>query len=492
MAVETVVIRLGGREVIHLSDYSVKLGIFQQPGSFRCTIGRPYEFRRLAEAFPPKSTYEIFLNGLRIQTGLTDGFSNAAGGTKTEIQLTGRDPLQKLVDTELDKQLTFTELTYKQLVEEAFERSGLNAMAERFALDKVTLFSLNNEANRKAITGSKKASSLSRDDVEVVERDAGAADTRGSRKIREQIRAEVGEAWWDFVVRQLRRVGLFLWCGADGAAILASPNVAQSAIYRLIRTKDEANVIDHSFDHDTTGRHTECVVYGTSTGGKDGTGKLNGRFVDDEMVALLNPAEADRADGGKIKLIKTIRDKECKSAEQANNLARRQIAEERRAGWRLSYTIAGHTLPELGGDKRLGVMPDTVVDVLDDDLGIYGPMYVEDVTLNGRGSVTSTTIETLRIEDVFFLNEVAPKPVLKNTGVARVPPSRNVAIAGIGLYQSSTGEQDLSAVPPGFDPNGWQYPIKDTLRTGLFREPGDERPPTLSAATNAKIQKGRY
>jgi prophage tail gpP-like protein len=451
---EVLSIRLGGEEVIDITSYSVRLGIFEQPGSFTCTIGRPYKFRALAERFPPKTKYEVFLNGRCIQIGLTDGFRQATSHSKTEIVLSGRDPLQKLVDTELDKKLSFTEVTYRQLVEMAIEKSGLNAMAERFGVEEFLLFSLNNAANRKAITGSHSGEELAKDDVEFVEEDIGPSDKRASRKVRNSVRAEVGERWWDFVVKQLRRVGLFLWCGSDGTLVLASPNVTQSALYRLVRTDEFANIEEHSFDNDTTQRHSECRVYGASSAGKDGSDSFDGHFVDDEMVAYLNPLEADRANGGKITLVKSIRDKECKSKEQAQNLARREIAEERRAGWRLSYTIKGHSLPEINANADITVMPDTVLDVQDDDLGVYGPLYVEGVTLTGQGNETRTEIQVLRLEDVFFQNEVAASSK-KATGEKLKPVGINVQRRD-GVFIPGIGT-DLFGPAPGLDKN-WKHP----------------------------------
>jgi prophage tail gpP-like protein len=451
---ENLTIRLGGEEVIDITSYSVRLGIFEQPGSFTCTIGRPYKFRALAERFPPKTKYEVFLNGRCIQIGLTDGFRQATSHSKTEIVLSGRDPLQKLVDTEIHEKQSFTEVTYRQLVEMAIEKSGLNAMVDRFGVAKFLLFALNNAANRKAITGSHTIEELSDGDIESVEQDVGPGNTPTSRTVRNSIRVDVGERWWDFVVKQLRRVGLFLWCGADGTLVLASPNVTQSALYRLVRTDEFANIEDHSFDNDTTQRHSECRVYGATSAGKDGTDIFDAQFIDDEMVSYLNPLEADRANGGKITLVKSIRDSECKSKEQAQNLARREIAEERRAGWRLSYTIKGHSLPEINANADITVMPDTVLDVQDDDLGVYGPLYVEGVTLTGQGNETRTEIQVLRLEDVFFQNERASSSK-QATGEKLRPVGINVQRRD-GVFIPGIGT-DLFGDAPGLDKN-WRQP----------------------------------
>lgn len=480
---DDVKIVLAGQELLNTTSYEIKLGIFEQPGSFTCTIGRPYEFRLLAERFPPKTTYQIFLDETLIQSGLTDAFSRAGGATKTEIQLRGRDPLQKLVDTQLDKELTFSEATYHQLTETAIDKSGLGKMLERFGLDGLTVIA-NNEANRKAITGSQKAASLSTDDLEFIETEVGPGSKAGSKRSKHTLLGESGETWWAFLIKQYRRVGLFLWAAADSTVILSSPSTDQPALYRLVRTPTLKNIEDDSFSHDTTQRHSECIVYGAALGGKEGASAAEGRFIDDEMVALLNPLEADRANGGTVKLIKTLRDKEVKSNAHAMNLARREIAEERRNAWKLSYTIGGHHLSELGGDKLIAPMPDTIVDVEDDDLGVYGPMYIEGVTFIGEPGATRTKIDVLRVEDVFFRNEVpstakVPKK-LRETGVNTITLAGPVLVYGIGLTQN------LMTDAPGLKDESWKHPISNDP----FANPVFGRAPT-NASESVNSQKNQ-
>jgi prophage tail gpP-like protein len=77
------------------------------------------------------------------------------------------------------------------------------------------------------------------------------------------------------------------------------------------------------------------------------------------------------------------------------------MAESRRQGWRLSYTVAGHTAGcPLGG--RVNWAPDTLIEVNDERLGIREEVFwVESVTFNGSPQST-TTIELMRPRDLIF------------------------------------------------------------------------------------------
>jgi len=426
MAKDVVEIELDGRLLLKVSEYRVRLGIFRQPGNFDVTLGRPVEFRKLAEQFPPKTPYRVFLNGRVIQTGLTDGFTDASSDA-TKIRLSGRGPLAKLVDTDVADEVSFVESTYFKLVETAIELSGLQVMLTSLGLGGLFLIG-SNESNRKAITGTKQVRSLKPDTVTVIETEVGETETGETKRVYNTLRAKAGTNWIQFLNTQLRRVGLFLWESTDGAIIVSYPNIEQRPIAQLVRRYDTPNapnnILSASFTNDTTRRHSECIVYGReSKQAKSGVNNVVGRFIDDEMVTYLNRKEADRVDGGVIKNPKIIRDKEVKSNEHAANLARQQIAEERRSGWKLSYRYQGHTLPGLLSNEPVLLAPDTIIEIQDDEYGLQGELYIEETTLVGDEGTTYTMVEVLRPEDCFFRAEVestkkaTPKPRLDESGI---------------------------------------------------------------------------
>src|SRR5690606_29193357 len=173
-----------------------------------------------------------------------------------------------------------------------------------------------------------------------------------------------------------------------------------------------------SYKVDVRTRYSEILVLGRYGGGKDGRGRVIGRAIDDEIVALLNPNEADRADGGKRKKPFVVHDKHVATIEQANFLAKRRLAETRRQSFTLDYKVAGHTTDALSGNKRLIWQPDTVVFVEDEELGINEPMYITNCKYS-RTPQTNTVISVIRPSYLVFAEEdfdrvpPVPKPAVR-------------------------------------------------------------------------------
>jgi prophage tail gpP-like protein len=420
MADDIVEIQLGESERIGVSSYSVKLGIFEQPGSFAASLGNRGEFKALAKSFPPRSFYAVYINGRRVQVGFTDGFNKGSG---TEITVHGREILAKLVDGEVSSEKTFKDTTYLALTKQALTEVGLPDVAVLG----------DNEAHKKAVTGHSLQVSLRH----ATEEEQEVIAQEGEKKIvRNTLRAKVDSKWWEFLVEQYRREGLFLWADVDGNVILSTPNADQVPLYRFYRMVGErkSNILDgDEFSVNTSDRHSECRVYGRTASGKHGVGKFYASFIDDEMVALLNPP-ADRANGGKIKQLKTIRDTAIRSDAQARNLARRTIADERRSAWKLTYPLKGHSIDSDG--KKLLIAPDTVADVVDEENGIEAALYIASVEYKGDNEETTTVCQMMRPQDLFFRTEE------DSTNAAarklKQPPrlDTRVIVSGIGTIQS--------------------------------------------------------
>jgi prophage tail gpP-like protein len=102
-----------------------------------------------------------------------------------------------------------------------------------------------------------------------------------------------------------------------------------------------------------------------------------------------------------------LRDANVNNADQAVFYARRKIAETRRAGWSLVYTVAGHTIPSLATGARAVWSPDTIVNVIDDEMGLSGPYYIERCVYR-RGPQTSTELVLQRPSDLVFGSDEGP------------------------------------------------------------------------------------
>jgi hypothetical protein len=365
------------------------------------TVGHSGLTKGLLETYPEYTPFELMVGDVVTQRGELDTF-NLAGTDGTEVILTGRDMLKWLVDTKLDADRTFAEKTFLQLTQIALNESGLGSDF---------LISLNNVANRKAITGQVRSIAPTTEET--------VAPADGNEKtIYKTLKAECGTTWWDFLKTQYRRAGLFLWGTPSGVFVLSRPDGGQKPLYRIIRRRggkpSDVTVIGQpKFKRDATKRFTECRVYGRAGSGKDGRGRISGRFIDDEMVAILNRSAEDRVDGGKRKKAEIIHDKVVKTVAEANFLAKRKIAESRRNGFELSYRVAGHTVTGIAGGTLVW-QPDTTVEVIDEELGIEQNMYIESCDYS-RTPQTNTELNLLRPSDMIFADEdfdTIPKPKL--------------------------------------------------------------------------------
>lgn len=366
------------QDAVILESYEVTRSILTQPCAFSVRLGWGGVTKDLLGTFKPHLPVQLVVNDAIQMTGNVDDIEASGEVGATEVSLHGRDALAPLHDAFIEEELSLSNATYAQLVEKA-----LDATLDDWAL------TYSNEDNRKLVTGIgvKQTAALNLDPTQ------GA--TGPTAKV---LKAHMGDRWYEYVKRQLDRAGLFLWATGNGHFVLSAPNAKQLPAYRILRrrgqTRNEVNVISARYRNATSMRYSECVIYGRGGGRKFGRTKIAGKFVDDEMTAL----------GFKRPLV--LRDINVTNEEQAVFYARRKLAESRRAGWNLTYTVAGHTIPNLVGSERAVWAPDTVVNVVDDEFGLNDNYYLEKVVFR-RNPQTTTELTLMRGADlVFALGEV--------------------------------------------------------------------------------------
>lgn len=392
---------VAGSEVRISTGYEVHQSVLQQPGSFSFTAGQREQITKLirketgsgdAESnrravggvFGPGADFKLYVSDKLRMSGKTDGFrATARGGAGTELSIFGRDTLAPLHDAHIHHEISFRDATYKSLVATVLEIVGLDPSK----LDATRAGAI---ADLKLKAGVKVRDLIPAREVKDILKDDG----KTSGAVHSVLQTKVGDRWMDFVRKQLDRAGLFLWGGADGKIILSVPSANSAPIYKILRrrgqTRNEVNVTHADLLFDTRPMNTYAVVYGRGNGRKGGRPKAIGESVDDLMYALgFPPSRAI-----------SIRDAHCKNQAQAAYLAQRKLAEGRRSGYQLVYTLAGHSTPALGGGRAVWT-PDTVVQVEDEEFGIKENMWIDSVTFN-RNPSTQTTIRLMRNYDVIF------------------------------------------------------------------------------------------
>lgn len=430
-------IALGGTDVRIFEQYEVKHSFFTSPSAFACRIGSGDFMRELTALYPPNTPYELRVAEIVQHTGRLDGYGPEDSSGATAVSLRGRDGLAPLHDAYILADRSFSNASFVELTSLVLQAVGI---------DEFTL-SGDNAANRAAVSGTRSFSRLvdnpsqaTREALARLEKQQASAvaanptafyvpitpgqvptlvrqgvtvtsaPTKPTVEIvtigappgaqAKPLQAKAGGRWWELLHKEYRRGGLFLQAAGDPLTfILGQPNTTQAPLYGLYRQRgapaNAVNVLRARHQNETTRRYARYIVRGRAGGStkKAGRSQIGAEVVDEEMTAL-----------GYTKAWAHV-DAEAKNAKRAEFLARRKMAEDRRAGWSLGYTVLGHTAPILGGsglEERAIWTVDTMVQVRDDEYGINGDFWIESVTLRGSNSGTTTELVLHRPEDLVF------------------------------------------------------------------------------------------
>ena len=375
-------LRIAGQDISNVyEDYEITVSVLDQPAAFSLTLGHGGLVRDFIDRFKPGMEFQLRVGPVVVQTGLID--TPAAHGPVSSVTFRGRDKMSRLMKNYVTEERAFKNRTYFEMTQDVLRICGLAQEADE-------LFSTNDKA-RQQFTGHKVTPTKAPRNSKSIQFDV--FENR-YRTVYDTVKATLGQSWYQFLENQFKLTGLFLWASGEGQFILSEPNTNQPPGYRILRrrgqTRNQVNVIEHSFDNDTTHRHGYVRVCGRGQGGKAGVKKIVGRQPDEEMIELGDVSEV------------TFQDEHVRTKSEADYVAWRRIAEERRQGWRLSYTMSGHRVPSLIAPHARAVWgPDTMVDVQDDELGISGLHWIDTVTFR-RKPETSTTVKLLRPRDLLF------------------------------------------------------------------------------------------
>jgi prophage tail gpP-like protein len=387
-------LELNGDRITTAIGWEHTEGILSQPCTWSMTLGWGDVAKGLIQKYPKGSKFALFVGSVQQASGRLDAPSaDQPPGGATTVTMSGRDALAKLQDTYVKAETSVNVATYADLAWYALQQCGIAPMGTAFDPNNQTILKTDNSANRQFKSGVPVVAILPHRTVQEILDDTGLPPNTGTVLAVPQ--AKIGETWHRFLRRYIDRAGLMIWAAADGTFVLAAPNGNQQPSYQLVRRTGDpnsgANVVGMSWRDDATHRHTEAIIYGRGGGRVLGRVKAKGSYTDQEMI-----------DAGYGDQPIVFRDVNVHSSAEGAYFARRKLAEERRGGYKLEYTISGCTLPfDNAGTTRAVVIPDTVVAVNDQELGIEGNFYVETVTRR-RNPATTTRLRLVRIDDLVF------------------------------------------------------------------------------------------
>jgi prophage tail gpP-like protein len=405
---EEVKLVIKGEEITGIYQrYSINVDVFTQPANFSITVGDGSVVSELLTRYQRGDEFELYIGGTRVCKGRIDG--RRAHGRPSVVTFFGRDPLAPLFDNTVLAERAFQNETYFELTSSVLDEVGLqdallltsNEQARKKFSDvninesKPPRLSTEHEVIQPTVSVFRgvvnAAAATSQDAVQSFQ--VVRQMIEQGRTVRHIVSAETGTVWWSFLQEQYKKVGLFLWATPDGDFVLSEPNANQEPAYRLLRRRGEdrnaVNVIDANFTDGSAEAHSIVVCYGKTGRGKNGRLTCRGEFQDQWLLAK------------NIRSTLAFEDEGVTSDAEAEYVARRRIAEERRRDWSLSYTVAGHRVMASQGRSRAIWCPDTVVDVQDDEYGLQDTYYLHGVTYE-RSPHTTTTLHLMRKEDLVF------------------------------------------------------------------------------------------
>lgn len=388
---DVVTLTLNDEVVIRSLQFDVARSITTQPCAFGMDIGTGEKARDLMKRYPPGTPFKLAIDGAQQFTGVTDGYTTRQSGEATSFGLRGRDNMSMLIGARAREDKSFSDITYAELVEQVLKLAAPKASWVLYNT---------NDGNRRATTKSALPGGTPTSEVndtvigelENGEPVYGTTTVTGPSQQSRKLRVKAGQEWYGWLKGELDRAGLMLWAEAEGNFVLAAPDVKQPPMARILRKrgslKNVVTVFDASHRNETTSRFSECIVHMRRGGGAEARAKGFAQYVDQEMIDL----------GFDRPLV--ITDTKCKTLAQAEAMARRKVAEARRSSWTLNYEVSGFTTMGIEG-SRIVWAPDTVVEVDDDEFGLYGSFWVESVKMS-RNPHSSTSLTLMRLEDVLY------------------------------------------------------------------------------------------
>src|SRR4051812_23316148 len=98
---DTFKLKVDGKDCPIASNYEANAGVFEVPAQFNMTVGHSGLLTELLHNYCEFTPFELFVNDVRVAQGEIDDLATV-GNLGTELKISGRDMLKRLVDSEVD------------------------------------------------------------------------------------------------------------------------------------------------------------------------------------------------------------------------------------------------------------------------------------------------------------------------------------------------------------------------------------------------------
>ena len=233
-----------GTELAWWDSYSINSDFLTPCDGWSISLGGDSYWSDVVALVQPNARVQIWIDGVQVLTGFVDSVRTSStpdGGVRVDVQ--GRDILRPLVKANIHPSFSVKGLTLEQMV------SRVVAM---YYKDPPDIFS-GPEAQRDALelTGNFKPKS----------RDAQ------KKKVIDYCQAHPNEGAFEFLSRNLRRFGLWLWADAQGRLVIGGPTYDQAPSYQIKRVRGQRSIgyLSATYAQDQTNVPDYLEVRGKST-----------------------------------------------------------------------------------------------------------------------------------------------------------------------------------------------------------------------------------
>lgn len=315
----------------------------------------------------PDARVQIWVDGTLQLTGIIDSVdwqSSPDGGTTCTVQ--GRDVLRTLCKANIWPGFSVKDLTLDKMVEKV--------LGIYYPEDTPSLFT-DNSAQREVLALSGAFSPKDR--------------SAKQKKLIERAQAHPNEGAFEFLSRNLRRFGLWIWATADGNVVVSGPEYDQEPAYWVTRQRGGrgAHWPSSGFRHDRTSVPTYMMVRGKSTGKEWEKTEVHGVATDTDAL-YPNVVEPSY-----------VQHDEAKDVEQCEAFARQELSRLKQNERLYTVTGVGHR------DRHTGNIfaVDTLAAVDDEFTGVRETMYVAGRTFRkDLGGGTTTELRCVPLGAIQF------------------------------------------------------------------------------------------
>lgn len=350
-----------GAELRGWSEYTINSDFLTPTDGWTVSVGGDKAWDEYGRLIQPDSKLQAWVDGQLVLTGFIDRIEvkNEPGGTTFDIQ--GRDILRPLCKANIRPDFRVKGLSVLQVVQAVFDLYYKQSPDIQF----------DSTANRELLGIRAGYQPKSR--------------TAQTKKVIDYCQAHPNEGAFEFLSRNLRRHGLWIWSMADGNVIVGGPSYNQSPAYQISRKRGERQVAYEraSYAVDHTNSPSFLEVRGRSTAKEWSKSSVR--------AAVSNLDIADKHFTEPV----YIQHDQAETPEQAQAFAWQENTRLRENERVYQVTAAGHR--DRGTGNLFAI--DTVASVSDDFCRVYGNFWVASCTMKGGMSGQTTDLKLLPLTD---------------------------------------------------------------------------------------------